>query len=206
MGIFDFLKKKTQPSPYGAALKIQGPEYLRKHLVQKDNTVQLPLKWKDRQRTWTGQLVSAAGGSYFELYYHGKCDNDRILGTNDSILRVVAVSLNDGEEIVVFDNTRHGWDGYIGDAYSEQEDFERKAVNKFTSSYGTLQFRIYMQATYNHGTESELMQEAENGHVTLMDGSMVAVQDAFDNAFDVVSIYAVDENDRIFEIVSEELA
>lgn len=206
MGIFDFLKKKIQPVPNVAALKIQGPEYLRKHLARKDDAVQLPLKWKDRQRTWTGQLVSAGGGTYFELYYHGKCDIDRILAANDGILKVVAVSLNDGEEVVVFDNTRHGWDGYIGDTYSEQEDFERKAVNKFTSSYGTLQFRIYLQVTYNHGAESELMQEAKNGHLTLMDGSMVAIQDAFDNAFDVVSIYAVDENDRIFEIVSEELA
>jgi hypothetical protein len=101
----------------------------------------------------------------------------------------------------------HGWEGFITDAYEEQKSIPRLVDKIYRTKNNADTFRILFLAFYNDGTKQELLElKNSEGQVELGDGSVLSIQDAFDDAFDAVVIYAIDDNGNRFELINEELA
>lgn len=210
MGLFDFLKNKKPGEAVAKThnLLIRGPRYLRPHLTAPDNDIAAALRLPVQHDVqWSGQLISSRRDRFFDIHYFGDLINDEtIVDTCDIVQKIIAVNPIDGQEIILFDKACHGWEGFICDMYSGQELLGLNS-KKYISKTRSDNFRIVFIANYNSGTKTKLLDSVDqNGNIMLENGSRLHIQDAFDDAFDAVTIYAVDRSHRYFKIVGEELA
>jgi len=209
MGLFNFFKKqdKQDQTPQGT-LMLQGPKYLRKNLAipTPDLIDIVKIKYPDIQ--WIGQLITSTQNRHFKIQYYGDLmNNETIIGSDKGVQRLIAIDSSTDEEILLFDKTVHGWEGFITDAYEEQKSIPRLVDKIYRTKKNADTFRILFLAFYNYGTKQELLElKNAEGQVELGNGSVLNIQDAFDDAFDAVVIYAIDDNGNRFELINEELA
>lgn len=207
MGLFDFFKKGSEPQPVRPILKLQGPKYLRNHLSVPAAGMGSTVKIQYPDIQWLGQLVSQLQNRFFQIRYYGKLlDNETITDTEEGVLRVVAINPDSKEEILLFDKMLHGFDGFISNANADSASIARNADKRYHQDTSE-KFQILILAFYNEGTRQELMDQVDpNGNIETENGHTIPIQDAFDDAFDVLAIYAIDEKGRKFDLVNEELA
>lgn len=211
MGLFDFLKSKQQPTEESPtpqpALMMQGPAYLRPYLKPLDADLHKLLRIQTRNHEWVGQLVSGNNNCFFSIRFFGNLLSGSLIVSKDrKPQKTIAVVSDTQEEILLFDKALHGWDGFICNCY-ESEKADRPADTIYTSKTGTTKFRIVLLAIYSEGTHEELPGNIDkDGNIELENGIMIPLQDAFDNAFDGLVVYAIDENGKHFELINEELA
>ncbi|MDP4265645.1 MAG: hypothetical protein Q8941_24205 [Bacteroidota bacterium] len=210
MGLFNLFKKKVdkQDQPLQDILKLQGPKYLRKHLTPLTSDIVDNFKIKLPGTQWIGQLISTTQNRHFQIKYYGDLMNDEtIIDTDKGVQRLIAVDTDSNEEILLFDKMLHGWDGFICNTYEDQRNVFRSSTKLYKSRKNTYNFRIVLLTFYNNGTKQELLDSAAStGQVQLENGVTLDLQDAFDDAFDAIVIYAIDNNGNKFELVNEELA
>lgn len=210
MRLFNLFKKKDKkldknPEEF---LKLQGPKYLRKYLTPLSSDIVDSFKIKYPDVQWVGQLISSTQNRLFQIKYHGDLMNDEtIIDSEKGILQVIIVDTATSEEILLFDKMLHGWDGFICNAYEDQKSINRVANKLYKSKSNSQKFRIVFLAFYNDGTKRELIESStSDGTIELENDLILNLQDAFDNAFDAIAIYAIDEQGNKYEIVNEELA
>jgi hypothetical protein len=203
MGLFNFFKKQVKQD----RLLIQGPKYLRNNLTTPTPDLIDTIKIQPAIE-WMGQLISSTQNRFFKIRYYGDLlDNETIVSEDDNPQRVIAIDVDTNEEILVFDKALHGWDGFIIDGYKDQKNIPRPADKLYQTKNGADRFRIIFVAVYNSGTEQELLElKASENQMELENGLTLNIQDAFDDAFDWVVIYAIDDNGNRFELINEELA
>jgi len=210
MGLFNLFKKKDdkQDQSQENSLRLQGPKYLRDHLTSLTADIISSFKIKHPNVQWLGQLTSTKQNRRFQIKYYGDLLNDEtIIDTDKGVQQLIAVDTDTNEEILLFDKMIHGWDGFICDTYHDQKNVYRKANKLYKSKDNTYNFRIVVLAFYNNGTKQELLESATSeGQIQLESGLTLNLQDAFDDAFDAIIIYAIDDSGNKFELVNEELA
>ena len=194
--------------PFEPSLKLQGPKYLRPFLtnLDADLAAKFPVKYPDV--IWRGQLVSSSQNKLFRIKFYGDIfDDGCIVSTEEAGQIVIAVDPVSNEEILLFDLARHGWDAFHSGFNAEEQQMERPVNNWSRTEHGTETFRLVITAFYNEGTKETLLEEMDdNGMVELPSGSILPLQDAFDDCFDSFGVDAIDEQGHTFELISEELA
>lgn len=155
-----------------------------------------------------GQLISSAGNTFFSLKYFGNVlVNETIASTDKMVNKVVAIDITTKEEILLFDKAFHGYDGFIAEAYLKQRYSHRPATLQYVSKRNSEKFQIIIKAYYNYGTREGLIDFAnQQGQIEFDNGTHLDLQDAFDDSFDGLSIFAIDESGNKFQIIDEELA
>lgn len=210
MGLFNFFQKKDNKQKQGqqGSLKLQGPKYLREQLTPLTSDILGNFKNKYPDVQWIGQLISTGQNRRFRIKYYGDLMNDEtIIDSDKGVQQIIAVDIESNEEILLFDKMIHGWNGFVCDSYQDQNSVDRKAIKLYKSKVNTYNFRILLLAFYNNGTRQELLELATSeGEIQLENGLTLKIQDAFDDAFDAIVIYAIDDKGNKFEIVKEELA
>jgi hypothetical protein len=212
MGLFNLFNKKdnrqdqTQSQPN--LLKLQGPKYLRKNLAPPTSDIAGKVKITLPGVQWIGQLISTAQNRRFQIKYYGDLKNrETITDTGKAVQRIIAVDPDSNEEIVLFDKMYHGWDGFISNIYEDQKNVNRNPSNLYQSKNGAYNFRILVIAYYNDGTKQELVESSTHDRqFELENGVTLDLQDAFDDSFDGITIFAIDDEGNKFELVDEELA
>lgn len=201
MSIFDFHK-------HNLSLPVKGPEYLRNNLTRPGDEFSGILKEQEGKGHWFGQLISTDGERKFQLHYDGWLDegNTTIAPATDDVLKLVAIPANTGEEILVFDKALYGWDGFVENAYQQARQIQGRAIHPYPSSDEPGLFSVLLVITYSEHSINKLKDESMDGKVKLGDGSVVSLQDAFDNGFDQLSVYALDRNNQLVEVVSQKLS
>lgn len=201
--------KSTKPAEPVAVpkLAIQGPCYLRSHLTVPDVEIADAFKVKDPGISWVGQLISTNQNRRFSIRYYGNLmAGETIVAEEEIVQKVVAVDIETNEEILLFDKALHGWDGFIAGTYGDHKSLERLTNKIYVSKKGTSAFQILLVAYYNAGTKEELLEEATVNGTIEVNGAMLPLQDAFDDAFDALVIYVIDEIGNKFQLINEELA
>jgi hypothetical protein len=210
MGLFNLFKKKDnkQGQIQQDSLKLQGPKYLRKHLTPLSADIVGEFKIKQPNIQWIGQLISTTQNRHFEVKYYGDLMNDKtIIAADKGVQKLIAIDPDSKEDILLFDKMLHGWDGLICNTYQDQKNVDRNPNKLYKSKNKTDKFKIVFLAFYNEGTKQELLESATpNGQIQLETGLALNLQDAFDDAFDSVVIYAIDDDGNKFELINEELA
>lgn len=200
MSIFDFHK-------HNLSLPLNGPQYLRSNLTTPGDEFSEILTEHEGRGHWFGQLTSSGGERKFELHYDGWLDegNTTIAPATDDVLKLVAIPANTSDEILVFDKALYGWGGFIANVYQQARLIQERAIHPYPSSDEPGLFSVLLMITYSEHSINKLKNESVDGKVKLGDGSVVSLQDAFDNGFDHFSVYALDRNNQLIEVVSQKL-
>lgn len=200
MGLFDkFKKDKAKTTDNG----VLGPTFL-------DGLTEQINEPKDLQKhEWRRRLKTPSGQKKFKIKYFGQLHADYqnlIVGLNGTPALVVAVEPVSGEEILIFDGCRHGYNALFCDHYPEQTK-NRKANKLYQAPDGTELFELTI-STYNGiDFDGEFPNDVDaDGFIELMDGTKVEVETARRNGFDTLQIFGIVESGKVIEIVSEELA
>lgn len=200
MGLFDKFKKDKPKTTDNGVL---GPTFL-------DGLTEQINEPKDLQKhEWRRRLKAASGQTKFKIKYFGQLHaeyQNLIVGIEGTPALVVAVEPVSGQEILIFDGCKHGYNAMFCDYYSE-ETKNRKADKLYKAPDGTEMFELTISIYNGIDFDDEFASDVDtNGFIELIDGTKVALETAKRNGFDTLQIFGATESVKVLEIVSEELA
>ena len=154
-------------------------------------------------------IQSKNGNTLFEVYYYGDlfevkrkklpCIVDNKTGIP---CKIVAKDTETGEEILLFDGYRHGYNAMFCEEFDPAEVEKRTLVR-----YDIAPCKIHIDFGYSIDYEEEKEDyEVEEDRVTLINGENIPWEEVKRNGFDYISIICETENGEKAEIVSLELA
>ena len=154
-------------------------------------------------------IQSKNGNTLFEVYYYGDlfevkrkklpCIVDNKTGIP---CKIVAKDTETGEEILLFDGYRHGYNAMFCEEF-DPEEVEKRTLVK----YNIAPCKIHIDFGYSIDYEEEKEDyEVEEDRVTLINGENIPWEEVKRNGFDYISIVCETENGEKEEIVSLELA
>ena len=155
-------------------------------------------------------IQSKNGNSLFEVYYYGDlfevkrkklpCIVDNKTGIP---CKIVAKDTETGEEILLFDGYRHGYNAMFCEEFDPAEVEKRTLVK-----YDIAPCKIHIDFGYSidYEEEKEDYEVDEADRVTLINGETISWEEVKRNGFDYISIICETENGEKAEIVSLELA
>ena len=154
-------------------------------------------------------IQSKNGNSLFEVYYYGdlfevKGKKLPFIVDNEAEIpcKIVAKDTETGEEILLFDGYRHGYNAMFCDEF-DPEEVEKRTLVK----YDIAPCKIHIDFGYSIDYEEEKEDyEVEEDRVTLINGENIPWEEVKRNGFDYISIVCETENGEKAEIVSLELA
>ena len=183
---------------------ILGPSFLEgltEHILNPDDL---------QDHEWRRRIKSVNGNTRFRIKYYGELHENYdtlITGTEFSEALILAEDLLTGEEILLFDGCKHGYNALLCDTFTDEQIKNRKAEQIYKDKNGNDQFEIII-STYNGiDFEEEFSEDVDdNGQIELVDGSKVEFAVLKRNGYDTLQIWGIDKAGKTIEIVSEELA
>ena len=155
-------------------------------------------------------IQSKNGNSLFEVYYYGdlfevKGEKLPFIVDNEAEIpcKIVAKDIETGEEILLFDGYRHGYNAMFCEEFDSAEVEKRTLVK-----YDIAPCKIHIDFGYSidYEEEKEDYEVDEEDRVTLINGETISWEEVKRNGFDYISIVCETENGEKAEIVSLELA
>lgn len=197
MGLFDFLKKKKP-----AVKQIPGPTYL-------DNLTENVSDSDILKHEWRRKLVSSNGRTKFQIRFYGRLhpELDLIVKTDFAPILVYAVDPDNGQEILIFDGCKYGYDALFCNTYKHEQIIGRPADAIYKSRNGDKLFEIVISVYNSSYYDDELSDQIDSdGLIELVDGKKQRLHIVERDAFDTLQVYAINEKGERFNIISEELA
>ena len=155
-------------------------------------------------------IQSKNGNSLFEVYYYGdlfevKGEKLPFIVDNEAEIpcKIVAKDTETGEEILLFDGYRHGYNAMFCDEF-DPEEVEKRTLVK----YDIAPCKIHIDFGYSidYEEEKEDYEIDEDDRVTLINEENISWEEVKRNGFDYISVVCETENGEKAEIVSLELA
>ena len=199
MGIFDIFKnnKVIKSSENG----ILGPTFLEMY----SEHIQNPDKLETHE--WRRKLKSSSGNTFFKIKYYGELDSNLIVNTDFAPMIIWAIDISTGQEILLFDGCKHGYNALFCDVYTGEQINKREKFTIYKDKHGNELFEIVISTYYGIDFDDEFSDEVdENGYIKLIDNTLQEFEYVKRNGFDTLQIWATNEKGNTFEIVSEELA
>ncbi|MCS3798801.1 hypothetical protein [Niastella sp. OAS944] len=162
-----------------------------------------------RLHEWRRQLKTPSGQTKFRIKFYGRLHekyNNLIVGTDFAPSLILAVDNVTGQEILLFDGCKHGYNAMFCDTFTAEQIQNRPATNFYNDKAGNEIFEIVI-STYNGiDYEDELADQVdENGLIELIDGTKVEFNNVKCNGYDTLQIWAISEGGDTVNVVSEEL-
>ena len=204
MAIFDIFKKNNKSINSTTDNGILGPTFL-------DGLTEHIVNPKDlHSHEWRRKLKTKSGQTKFKIKYYGELHEDYrnlIVGTDFAPSLVFAIDIETGQEILLFDGCKHGYNAIFCDAYNDDQIEKRPVENCYQNEDGSEIFEIIV-STYNGiDYEDEFREEVdENGLIEIIDGTKIEFETVKRNGYDTLQIWAINEKGKIIDFVSEELA
>ena len=172
------------------------PTYLKNHV-------------KDIKDKYLSTMTVCAddGNENIELYYFGQLIDVKgekskyISDSNDKPLLIVG--RYKGEDFVIHDNSKHGYDNMFCDMYSLEQTNDRELV-KF--DVPTKRFILEIGYSIDYDDEKEDFDYDEKGDMILIDGRTMSFEDVKMNGFDYISLSYEAQNGEVIQFVDIELA
>ncbi len=204
MGFLDIFKKDNKTKDSTTDNGVPGPSFLD------DFTEQIQNPKDVHSHEWRRQLKTASGNTGFKIKYYGKLHedyNNLIVGTDIAPSLVFAVDTSTGQEILLFDGCKHGYNALFCDKYTDEQIENRPTLNFYTDQDGKDTFQIVI-STYNGiDYDDEFTDEVdEKGMIELIDGTKIEFEEAKRNGYDTIQIWATNDYGKTTDFVSEELA
>lgn len=184
-------KKKQAPC-------FQAPSWLEGHIKE----------WKQKRLT-TVTLCSATGNELLEVWYYGDLltiNGEPQLYIVPSYFAPELVAARDpesGEEFVVFDGGRHGYDNMFCDEH-DLDELERRTLKRYEIPASKLILELGYSIDYED--EKEDFQVNEDGMVALINGERMPWEQVKRDGIDYIALYYVNEEGKQVQILDNELA
>ena len=184
-------KKKQAPC-------FQAPSWLEGHIKE----------WKQKRLT-TVTLCSTSGNEWLEVWYYGDLltiNGEPQLYIVPSYFAPELVAARDpesGEEFVVFDGGRHGYDNMFCDEH-DLDELERRTLKRDEIPASKLILELGYSIDYED--EKEDFQVNEDGMVALINGERMSWEQVKRDGIDYIALYYVNEEGKQVQILDNELA
>lgn len=184
-------KKKQAPC-------FQAPSWLEGHIKE----------WKQKRLT-TVTLCSTSGNEWLEVWYCGDLltiNGEPQLYIVPSYFAPELVAARDpesGEEFVVFDGGRHGYDNMFCDEH-DLDELERRTLKRYEIPASKLILELGYSIDYED--EKEDFQVNEDGMVALINGERMSWEQVKRDGIDYIALYYVNEEGKQVQILDNELA
>lgn len=184
-------KKKQAPC-------FQAPSWLEGHIKE----------WKQKRLT-TVTLCSTSGNEWLEVWYYGDLltiNGEPQLYIVPSYFAPELVTARDpesGEEFVVFDGGRHGYDNMFCDEH-DLDELERRTLKRYEIPASKLILELGYSIDYED--EKEDFQVNEDGMVALINGERMSWEQVKRDGIDYIALYYVNEEGKQVQILDNELA
>ena len=146
--------------------------------------------------------IAHNGSNRFLIRYYGEFYDSLITDTDNAPVKVVAVEPESGQEILLLDGGRHGYNAMLCDEHSEDS-----LNNRSLQDLDDTLYQIEVHAFYNIDYEAEREDFCdENGKVELINGEIIDFDRLRQDGMDAIAIELIDPQGKRREIVREELA
>ena len=184
-------KKKQAPC-------FQAPSWLEGHIKE----------WKQKRLT-TVTLCSTSGNELLEVWYYGDLltiNGEPQLYIVPSYFAPELVTARDpesGEEFVVFDGGRHGYDNMFCDEH-DLDELERRTLKRYEIPASKLILELGYSIDYED--EKEDFEVDESDTVELINGERMPWEQVKKDGIDYIALYYVNEEGKQVQILDNELA
>lgn len=184
-------KKKQAPC-------FQAPSWLEGHIKE----------WKQKRLT-TVTLCSTSGNERLEVWYYGDLltiNGEPQLYIVPSYFAPELVTARDpesGEEFVVFDGGRHGYDNMFCDEH-DLDELERRTLKRYEIPASKLILELGYSIDYED--EKEDFEVDESDTVELINGERMSWEQVKRDGIDYIGLYYVNEEGKQVQILDNELA
>lgn len=204
MGILDIFKNYNKPKKSTTDNGVLGPTFLDGLTEHIQNPKEL------HSHEWRRQLKTTSGQTKFKIKFYGQLHEEYknlIVGTDFAPSLVFAVDPTTGQEIILFDGCKHGYNALFCDKFTYEQIKNRPATNYYQDEDGNEIFEIVI-STYNGiDYDDEFADQVdENGLIELIDGTKIEFEKVKCNGYDTLQIWATNDKGKKIEFVSEELA
>lgn len=204
MGLLDIFKKDNKPNNSTTDNGVLGPTFLDGLTEHIQNPKDL------HSHEWRRQLKTTSGKTKFKIKFYGQLHEDYtnlIVGTDFAPSLIFAVDTSTGQEILLFDGCKHGYNALFCDTFTDEQIKNRPVTNYYADEDGKDTFEIVI-STYNGvDYDDEFADQVdENGLIELIDGTKIEFEKVKRNGYDTLQIWATNDNGKTIDFVSEELA
>lgn len=204
MGLLDLFKKDNKPNNSTTNNGVLGPIFLDDFTEHIQNPKDL------LSHEWRRQLKMASRQTKFKIKFYGQLHEDNknlIVGTDFAPSLVFAVDTSNGQEILLFDGCKHGYNALFCDKFTDEQIKNRPATNYYTDQDGKDTFEIVISIYYCVDYEDEFADQVnENGLIEIIDGTKIEFEKVKRNGYDTLQIWATNDNGKTIDFISEELA
>ena len=204
MGLLDIFKKDNKPNDSTTDNGVKGPTFFDGLTEHIQNPKDL------HSHEWRRQLKTTSGQTKFKIKFYGQLHEEHknlIVRTDFAPSLVFAIDASTGQEILLFDGCKHGYDALFCDTYTDDQIKNRPATNYYKDKDGHEVFEIAISTYNNFDFDEEMGEEVdEKGFIELNNGTKIKFDDAKRNGFDTLQIWATNDIGATIDIVSEELA
>lgn len=184
-------KKKQAPC-------FQAPSWLEGHIKE----------WKQKRLT-TVTLCSTSGNERLEVWYYGDLltiNGEPQIYIVPSYFAPELVTARDpesGEEFIVFDGGRHGYDNMFCDEH-DLDELERRTLKRYEIPASKLILELGYSIDYED--EKEDFEVDESDTVELINGERMSWEQVKRDGIDYIALYYVNEEGKQVQILDDELA
>jgi hypothetical protein len=187
--------------------QVPAPTHLEKHTTSYIG----PARLLDHE--WRGQLRDEEGGMQWRIKYYGSLKSvggllgkrsQLIVGGEEDPVVVIAEHPVTGEEIVLFDGDKHGYNGMFVEWTEVTGD--RTPVTIYRDGDGEEMFSVVISVYNSNYREDAELEIDDDGMATLRDGTRVDAETARRDSYDFLQIIVTNVKGRSTAIVEEELA
>ena len=162
-----------------------------------------------KKRLITVTLCSATGNELLEVWYYGDLltiNGEPQLYIVPSYFAPELVTARDpesGEEFVVFDGGRQGYDNMFCDEH-DLDELERRTLKRYEISASKLILELGYSIDYED--EKEDFEVDESDTVELINGERMSWEQVKKDGIDYIALYYVNEEGKQVQILDNELA
>ena len=154
-------------------------------------------------------ICSTAGNEKLEIWYYGEWLKvgkvELLVDTEQAPVLIVAKDPLNGEEIMIFDGAKYGYDNMFCDSYS-QEQISSRVLSKLDISPSKLILSLGYSIDYEEEKEDYDFDFDENNDVILVDGRKMSWEDVKLNGFDYLNLSYITDDGETIEFADFELA
>ena len=164
--------------------------------------------WKQKRLT-TVTLCATSGNERLEVWYYGDLltiNGEPQLYIVPSYFAPELVTARDpesGEEFVVFDGGRHGYDNMFCDEH-DLDELERRTLKRYEIPASKLILELGYSIDYED--EKEDFEVDESDTVELINGERMPWEQVKKDGIDYIALYYVNEEGKQVQILDNELA
>ncbi|SEV97795.1 hypothetical protein [Chitinophaga arvensicola] len=183
-------------------MEILTPDHLSDHsIVVKSDIFPVDKTWIDSIGLKLKVIDKVSGRDSFRIRYSGLRYSDGFLGPDGKIPLVVYATMDDGKEILIYDERIHGYEPIL----VEKKDFHAPRFQQYIDHSGAQLFRIYFCANSSIDFEDEFTSD-ENGLIHTLEDKYRSQEWLRANAFDYIVVFLENENGDFTKLIEMELA